>query len=276
MRSAFITGAASGIGRATAIRLAKGGFRIGAADLDVAGLATLRDALGADRCHTWRLDVTDKAAFDTVIAAFGAITDGQLDLLFNNAGIGITGYFEDIPFERTLDMVRVNVIGVLNGIHAALPLLKKTPNALCCSTASSAATYGPAGLAVYGATKFAVKGLTEALAVEFSRFGVRAADLLPGLIDTPILRATRYVDGKPVPTQGRTIGPNAPTEGPFRLLPPEVVAEAVWDAYHGNHMHHYVPPEIEDIARAKAKSPDAMRDARIAMARAARDGQPPR
>jgi NAD(P)-dependent dehydrogenase (short-subunit alcohol dehydrogenase family) len=275
VRSAFITGAASGIGRATARRFAAGGFRIGAADIDIPGLETLRAELGAGRCETYRLDVGDKAAFDAAIAAFGSVTGGTLDVLFNNAGIAATGFFEDIPFERTLEMVRINVVGVLNGIHAALPLLKRTPNALCCSTASSAATYGPAGLAVYGATKFAVKGLTEALAVEFARFGVRAADLLPGIIDTPILHATRYVDTRPVPVEGRTIGASPPREGAFRMLPPEVVADAAWEAWTGNRMHHYVPPEIEDIEREKVKSPDAMRDARIARARDAAAARAP-
>lgn len=262
----FITGAASGIGRATAKRFGGQGWFVGAADLDAAGLESLQRELGADNCFISTLDVTDKAAFDKVVAAFAEATDGRLDILYNNAGIGVTGFFEDIPFEKTLDVVRVNLIGVLNGIHAALPLLKQTPNSLCFSTSSSAATYGAPGLAVYAATKFAVKGLTEALAVELSRCGVRAADVLPGLIDTPILRnSPRYVDGKVQPSEGRTIGANAPTEGPFRLIGPEEVAEAVWQAYESDRMHWYVPEEIGQIDKQKAASPEAMRDARIAM-----------
>lgn len=265
---AFITGTASGIGRATAERFAREGWFIGAADVNKEGLDSLRTELGHDHCATWYLDVTDKHQFESVIAAFGERTGGRLDLLFNNAGIGATGFFEEIPFEETLRVVQVNLIGVLNGIHTALPLLKATPNSLCFSTSSSAATYGAPNLAIYAATKFAVKGLTEALAVELSRCDVRAADVLPGLIDTPILSdSPRYVDGEVVATEGRTIGANAPKEGPFRLIPPSEVAAAVWDAYHGTRMHSYVPPEIEDIDRNKAHAPDAMRDARIAMAR---------
>jgi len=146
-----------------------------------------------------------------------------------------------------------------------LPLLKSTPGSLCFSTSSSAATYGAPNLAVYAATKFAVKGLTEALAVELSRVGVRAADVLPGLIDTAILvDSPRYVDGAVVETEGRTIGANAPDEGPFRLIAPGEVARAVWNAYHGDKLHWYVPEEIETIDKMKAESPEAMRDARIA------------
>lgn len=264
----FITGAASGIGRATAKRFGANGWFVGAADLDADGLEALRGELGADNCFIATLDVTDKAAFDQVMAAFAAVTDGRLDVLYNNAGIGVTGYFEDIPFEKTLDVVRVNLIGVLNGIHAALPLLKQTPDSLCFSTSSSAATYGAPRLAVYAATKFAVKGLTEALAVELARCGVRAADVLPGLIDTPILRnSPLYVDGELQLTEGRTVGADAPTEGPFRLIAPDEVARAVWEAYTSDRMHWYVPEEIEQIDKQKAESPEAMRDARIAMIR---------
>ena len=268
-RFAFITGAASGIGRATAELFADNGFWIGAADLNAEGLDNLQAALGNKNCGTWVLDVTDKTAYDRVIAEVAQVTGGRLDLLYNNAGIGAAGFFEDIPFETTLAIVNVNLIGVLNGIHAAIRLLKATPGSLCFTTSSSAATYGAPTLATYAATKFAVKGLTEALAVELSRSDVRVADVLPGLIDTPILTSPRYVDGRKESVDGRTIGANAPAEGPFRLIQPSMVAEAVWKSYSGDpRMHWFVPEEIEDIDKQKAESPEAMRDARIAMMQA--------
>ena len=270
---AFITGAASGIGRATAELFAEHGWWIGAADRDTEGLEKLRDVIGKDNCRPWRLDVTDKPTYDAVIAELAEETGGRLDLLYNNAGIGAAGFFEEVPLEESLRIIDVNLIGVINGIYAALPLLKATPNSLCFTTSSSAATYGAPGLAVYAATKFAVKGLTEALAVELSRCDVRVADVLPGLIDTAILSdSPLYVKGRKQPTQGRTIGANAPTKGPFRLIPPSMVAEAVWRCYEGDtRMHWYVPTEIEDIDKAKAGSPENMRDARIAMQKAGVD-----
>ncbi|MBW2231462.1 MAG: SDR family oxidoreductase [Deltaproteobacteria bacterium] len=262
----FITGAASGIGRATANRFASQGWRVGAADLDEAGLASLGSELGGDAYSAYPLDVTNAEMFDAVIAEFADWSGGRLDVLYNNAGIGISGYFEDIPLERSLDIVNVNLVGVIHGIYAALPLLKRTPNSLCFSTSSSAATYGAASLAVYAATKFAVKGLTEALAVELSRHDVRVADVLPGLIDTPILNCDRYVDGKVTSQEGeRSIGANIPDEGMFRLIQPSEVAEAVWNAYHEDKLHWYVPAEIEEIDLEKVKSPEAMRDGRIEM-----------
>jgi len=245
-KSIFITGAASGIGRATAVLFAARGWFVGAYDLNQAGLATLLAEIGPENGVVGRLDVTDKAAFEAVLADFATHTGGTLDLLFNNAGIGRGSPFADQPFEDMLALVNVNLIGVLIGIHLALPLLKATPNSLCFTTSSSSATYGMPNIAVYSATKHAVKGLTEALAIEFRAFGVRAADTLPGLIDTGIL-----------PPGAAAM---APTEGPFRLTPPSAVAQAVWDAYGSDRLHWYVPEDIGDLDRAAALAPEAFRD----------------
>jgi NAD(P)-dependent dehydrogenase (short-subunit alcohol dehydrogenase family) len=245
-KSIFITGAASGIGRATAQLFAGQGWFVGGYDRNTDGLKALETGIGAANCVTGALDVTDKPAFERALADFAAQTEGRLDLLFNNAGIGRGGPFDQQPFEDILDVVRVNLIGVLNGIHSALPLLKATPGSLCFTTSSSSATYGMPNIAVYSATKHAVKGLTEALSIEFRAFGVRAADTLPGLIDTAILPPTA--------------AENAPSEGMFRLTPPSAVAQAVWDAYSSDKLHWYVPAEIEDLDRAATMSPEAVRE----------------
>jgi len=266
-KAAFITGAASGIGRATAELFAEQGWWVGAADRNVVGLEALRDDLGKEHCRVWRLDVTDKAAYDAVVAELSEETGGRLDLLFNNAGIGAAGFFEEIPLEETLKIIDVNLVGVIHGIYAALPLLKATPNSLCFTTSSSAATYGAPSLAAYSATKFAVKGLTEALAVELSRCDVRVADVLPGVIDTPIFDSSPvFANGRRLSGTERPAVPAPATEGPFRLVPSRLVAEAVWRCAEGDpRLHWYVPDEIEDVDKAKAASPEAMRDARIAL-----------
>jgi NADP-dependent 3-hydroxy acid dehydrogenase YdfG len=245
-KAIFITGAASGIGRATALLFAEKGWFVGAYDRNVEGLRALEREIGATNIITGVLDVTDKPAFEAALAAFAAQTDGKLDLLYNNAGIGRGGPFDQQPFEEILETVRVNLVGVLNGIHSALPLLKATPNSLCFTTSSSSATYGMPNIAVYSATKHAVKGLTEALSIEFRAFGVRAADTLPGLIDTAIL------------PEGAAA--NAPSEGMFRLTPPSAVAEAVWAAYGSDKLHWYVPAEIEELDKAATLSPEALRE----------------
>src|SRR5215470_4838361 len=222
-KSIFITGAASGMGRETARLFRQKGWFIGAYDVNADGLRALEKELGPDNCVVRRLDVTDKADYECAIAEFGKATGGKMDILYNNAGIGVGGYFDEIPFDDLMVVVRVNFIGVLIGIHCAIGLLKATPNSLCFTTSSSSATYGMPRIAVYSATKHAVKGLTEALSIEFARFGVRVSDVLPGLIDTAILRNTpNRSDGRKA-DETETMLANAPKTGPFRLMPPRAV-----------------------------------------------------
>jgi NAD(P)-dependent dehydrogenase (short-subunit alcohol dehydrogenase family) len=254
-KSIFITGAASGMGRETAKLFHGKGWFVGAYDVNVSGLQTLEQEIGADNCVTRKLDVTDKRDFDAAIAEFAAETGGKLDMLFSNAGIGEGGWFEDIPYDAAMRVVNVNLIGVINSIYAALPLLKATPNSMAFITSSSSATYGMPRIAVYSATKHAVKGLTEALSIEFSRFGVRVADTLPGLIDTNILRATPNHSSGPQPSNDEEFYAAAPKNGMFRLLPASLVSECVWNAYHSDKLHWYVPPEIRWLDVMKALAP---------------------
>ncbi|MBV9330139.1 MAG: SDR family oxidoreductase [Alphaproteobacteria bacterium] len=243
------------MGRETAKLFAAKGWFVGAFDVNEAGLATLIQEIGTDNCMVGRLDVSSKPQFDDAVRAFSEQTGGKMDLLFSNAGIGESGWFEDIPFEAALRVVQVNLIGVLVSIYACLPLLKATPNSLCFITSSSSATYGMPRIAVYSATKHAVKGLTEALSVEFGRFGVRVADVLPGLIDTNILRATPNRSNDAPRPSDEEFYAQAPRRGMFRLTPPKAVAECVWEAYGSSRLHWYVPPEIGRIDVAKALAP---------------------
>lgn len=257
----FITGAASGMGRETAKLFASKGWLVGATDVNLDGLKTLEQELGSENVWISRLDVTSKADFDAAIAAFGQKAGGRLDVMFNNAGIGESGWFEDVPYEAAVRVVQINFVGALNGAYASLPLLKKTPNSLLFTTSSSSATYGMPRIAVYAATKHAVKGLTEALSVEWERHKVRVADVLPGLIDTAILRSTPNRSGDaPKPTEDQFYA-NAPKKGMFRLMPASSVAECVWRAYSSpkTKLHYYVPDELAWIDRIKGFAPSYMR-----------------
>lgn len=259
-KAIFITGAASGMGRETAKLFASKGWFTGLFDVNTTGLQTLEQELGAANCIVRRLDVTDKADFDAAVAAFGAETGGRMDLLFSNAGVGESGWFEDVPFEAALRVVQVNLVGVLASLYAALPLLKATPGSLAFITSSSSATHGMPRIAVYSATKHAVKGLTEALSIEFRRHGVRVADVLPGLIDTAILRDTPNRSGdRPKPSEAQFYA-EAPKTGMFRLLPAAAVAEAVWQAYGSDRLHWYVPASLAWIDRLKALFPRFTRE----------------
>jgi NAD(P)-dependent dehydrogenase (short-subunit alcohol dehydrogenase family) len=248
------------MGRETAKLFASKGWYVGASDVNEAGLGTLVQELGSENCWTAKLDVTSKPAFDATLGSFFAKA-GRLDLLFNNAGIGESGWFEDVPYEAAMRVVQINFVGALNGAYAALPYLKQTANSLLFTTSSSSATYGMPRIAVYAATKHGVKGLTEALSVEWARHGVRVADVLPGLIDTAILRSTPNRSGDmPKPTEDQFYA-NAPKTGMFRLMPASSVAECVWEAYHApkTKLHYYVPKEIAWIDRIKGFAPSYMR-----------------
>jgi NAD(P)-dependent dehydrogenase (short-subunit alcohol dehydrogenase family) len=182
----FVTGAASGIGRATAELFAGRGWFVGCYDVNEAGVRELAAKLGADSC-AGRLDVTDPAAFAAALAAFWQAAGQRLDLLFNNAGIGTVGGFEELPLARHHAIVDVNLKGVINGCHCALEYLRRTPGARVVSTASASAIYGVPALASYSATKFAVKGFTEALNLEWRRHGITVMDVLPTIVDTPMV-----------------------------------------------------------------------------------------
>ena len=245
-KSIFITGAASGMGRETARLFHEKGWFVGGYDVNVEGLDSLKAELGAANCVTRRLNVTDRADYQAALAEFAAATGGTMDILYNNAGIGKGGMFADQPFEDMMAVVSVNFVGVLIGIHEGIGLLRATPGSMCFTTSSSSATYGMPGIAVYSATKHAVKGLTEALAVEFKAFGVKVADVLPGLIDTPILPPG--------------VAHAAPKEGMFRSIAPMEVAKVVWEAYHSDTLHWYVPPEIYELDKAATLAPEQTRD----------------
>ena len=250
-KSIFITGAASGMGRETALLFARSGWFVGAYDVNPDGLETLRDELGADNGLFETLDVTDVAAFEGAVDSFGAATDGKCDLLFNNAGIGNTGLFDEQPWDEVMRIVNVNFIGVMIGVRAGIRLLKATPGSLSLITSSSSAIFGTAGIPVYSATKHAVRGLTEALSIEFKRYGVRAADLLPGLIDTPLL--------------SDTVRAMAPAYGYWRLVQPVEVAEMVWRAYHEDKLHWYIPEELRDFHAQVVAEPEVVREERTAL-----------
>lgn len=245
-KAIFITGAASGMGLETARLFHANGWFVGGVDVNVEGLKALEQELGSQNSYIRKLDVTDREAYRGTLEGFMEATGGRLDIMFNNAGIGRGGPFSEMSWEDAMAVVNINLVAVLSGIHLAIPYLKATPGSLCFSTSSSSAIFGMANIAVYSATKHAVKGFTEALSVELKAHGVRVADTLPGLIDTPIL-----------PDEAKV---SAPTEGMWRLTPPRAVAEAVWSAYHTDKIHWYVPSELEAFDQFVTANPEQARD----------------
>lgn len=216
--SIFITGAAAGIGRATAERFARDGWFVGIFDVDQAGLNSLAAQLPSAQVFSARLDVTDPAAWDTALEQFWQAAGGRLDVLFNNAGIIASGDFRTIPLASHHLIADINFKAVLTGCHAALPWLRQTPGARVINMASCSAMYGQPQLASYAASKFAVRGLTEGLDLEWEPLGIRVMDLWPLFVQTAM------VQGVDIPSL-QAMGVK---------LSPEDVADSVWKVAHYN------------------------------------------
>jgi len=220
--SIFITGAGSGIGRATARSFAARGWFVGLYDINAEAVAELAAELGEGSCHG-ALDVTDAAAFEAAVAHFGEHTEGRMSALFNCAGIMTMGGVDQVELADQVRTIRVNFEAVVVGIYAALPLLRRTPDAIIVSMSSASAFYGVPDLAVYSASKFAVRGLTEGLSIELERDGIRVADIMPLYVNTPL-----------VTEQKRML---ASVDRLGKHHSPEQIAELAWRAVHGQRVH---------------------------------------
>ncbi|AGI23949.1 SDR family oxidoreductase [Pseudomonas sp. MT3] len=212
MNTILISGAASGIGAATARLFHRRGWKVGLIDLNAEPLAALAEEL--DGAWQRALDVTDAEAVTTALREFAEANGEGLRLLFNCAGILRFGRFEDISLADHQRIIAINVQGVLNCCYAALPLLKRTPGAQVLNMGSASGLYGVPQMASYSASKFAVRGLTEALELEWREHGIRVADLMPPFVRTPMV-ASQTVEPPVLRRLGVTL--NA-----------EEIAEAAW------------------------------------------------
>ncbi len=190
-RSILITGAASGIGRATAMLFAEKNWFVGLADIDEPALESLQKEIGKENSCICKADVTSFEELKTAVNRFSSYTSGKMDLLFNCAGILHMGFFDEIGIENQVKTVEVNLLGVMLGIEAALPLLKNTENSRVVSMNSACTLYGTPEIAAYSAAKFGLKGLTEALNIEFERFGIHVCDVMVPYVNTPLLDKER-------------------------------------------------------------------------------------
>ncbi len=183
----FISGAAAGIGKACAEAFHRQGWHVGVYDIDEAGCQRLAEQLGPQRVSWGALDVTDAHAWTRALHDFCAAHDGQLDALLNNAGVLSSGEFQTIDLDAQHRMVDINVKGVMNGCHAAFAYLRDTPGACLINMTSASAIYGQAELATYSSTKFFVRGLTEALDLEWTKYDIRVCDIWPLFVRTAMI-----------------------------------------------------------------------------------------
>jgi NAD(P)-dependent dehydrogenase (short-subunit alcohol dehydrogenase family) len=188
-KTAFITGGGSGLGRAAAERFAEEGATVVAADIDADAAAEtadrIEDAGSTGEAH--ELDVRDEAAFQAAIDT--TVETHGLDIVVNNAGVAHDrALCEDISTEDRDRSIDVNINGVWNGCHAALPHFKEQGSGAIVNTASFAGVTGVGHLSAYSLTKGAVVSFTEALAAEAGPDGVRVNAICPAVTDTPMAR----------------------------------------------------------------------------------------
>jgi NAD(P)-dependent dehydrogenase (short-subunit alcohol dehydrogenase family) len=241
--SIVISGAGRGIGRATAELFLSRGWRVGLYDVDPAAVAEV--ATGHPNAVHGALDVRDAGQWRAVLADFAA--KGGLDVLVNNAGVLSSGPFTGIDLDSHRRMVDVNVTGVVNGAAEGHPHLQRSPRGLLLNLCSASALYGQPTLGTYGATKAAVKSLTEALDIEWRRDGIRVRSLLPLFV------ATEMVTRDGVRAAGvKRLG--------VRLTVGDVAA-AAWDVVHERRRplaspHRPVGRQTRVLSAAAAVTPD--------------------
>lgn len=214
----FVTGGGRGIGQAIARRFAAAGYVVGAVDVDEVSLAALKAEAAHKHWAIWTapMDVTDYDDWQSTLQAFVKASSGRLDILINNAGLLSAGDFVNIPPDRHKRIVDVNVTGVIYGCHAGFRYLRDTPGARVLNLCSASAIYGQPELASYSASKFAVRGLTEALELEWRPHGITVLALWPLFVKTGM------VSGMDIGTT-RSLGVK---------LTSDDVAAAAWEALH--------------------------------------------
>jgi NADP-dependent 3-hydroxy acid dehydrogenase YdfG len=195
-RTAFVSGAASGIGRAMALRLSEHGSPVAIVDQDEAGLADT-ERLTSGPVLARRLDVRDRQAQLAFAAEVAQWAPRPLGLVFNNAGVTTSQSVAEAAVEDDEWVLGVNLQGVINGVRAFLPILLQQNSGMIVNTSSVFGLLGMPYQSAYCASKFAVRGFTDSLRQELRGTGVRAATVHPGGVKTNIARDARY-HGSPI------------------------------------------------------------------------------
>ena len=198
-QAVLITGCSSGIGRATAERLAGRGFAVYATARRLESLAGL-EALG---CRILALDVTDEASMQAAVAVVTA-EHGAVGALVNNAGYSQSGAIEEVPLEDVRRQFETNVFGLVRMCQLVLPGMRAQQSGRIVNVSSMGANFTFPGGGLYHATKYAVEAISDALRFEVAGFGIHVVIVQPGLIRTRFAEAA-----------GDAIESSTPAEGPY-------------------------------------------------------------
>jgi NAD(P)-dependent dehydrogenase (short-subunit alcohol dehydrogenase family) len=221
MKSIFITGASAGIGKATALLFAGRGWFVGITDVNAAGLEELKKCTNGKIGYSAVLDVTDADNVSSILKEFNIASGDRMDVLFNNAGILRVAPFENIPLKDHQAVLNINAGGMINCTYHAFPYLKNTQGSRVINMASVASIIGTPTQATYAASKFGVRGFTEALNVEWKRYGIHVCDIMPCYVNTPMVEQN---PGKIVDSVGV-------------YITAEDVATTVWKAAQRRRLH---------------------------------------
>ncbi len=233
-RAIFISGGASGIGRAIARHFAERGWFVGIGDVNVAGMEDTLGLMPIGFTYMHPLDVRDRAAWDEALAAFSLAAGARIDVVVNNAGIGTGGPLAELDTDEIERCLDINLKGVLFGAQAAYPHLKRTaPGSCLINIASAAGITGGSGMSVYSATKFGVRGIAESLDAEWAPDGIAVCSICPSFIETPLLDGTGNRKSNEA-VRSRVIAAG------LEITPVEEVAETTWRAVHGGRELHYL------------------------------------
>jgi NAD(P)-dependent dehydrogenase (short-subunit alcohol dehydrogenase family) len=217
-KTVFITGASSGIGRATAIRLAGIGAQIGISGRNRDALDDVRREIEAAGGIAFVAPADVTASEEVCQAIEATVTHfGKLDILIASAGLSMRAYFDSSSLEAMERVMRVNFFGTLYATHFALPHVKKTKGSLV-AISSLTGKRGIPSYAIYGASKFAIQGLYDALRLELMPDGVHVGVVSPAFVDTPLRSNVLGPDGKPW---------DVPPPPPFRIWPVEKCVDRV-------------------------------------------------
>jgi NAD(P)-dependent dehydrogenase (short-subunit alcohol dehydrogenase family) len=221
---AVVTGAASGIGRATALRLARDGYEIAMMDLDPAGLAETRTRIeqAGGRAHAFPVDVCDPLSVGSVTRKI-AVTVGPPQVLVNVAGIAVAATVLETSDEDWNRVLAVNLTGPFLTIRATLPLMLDRGSGVVINIASVAGQVGLARRAAYCASKAGLVGLTRAVAVDHAGEGIRCVAICPGTVETEWI--AKIIAGAPDPAAVRQTMAERQLDG--RMGSPDEVAAMV-------------------------------------------------
>jgi NAD(P)-dependent dehydrogenase (short-subunit alcohol dehydrogenase family) len=194
-KTAVVTGAASGIGRATALALAAEGARLIVCDVNQPGLDQIAAELGAACTLARGVDVSKRDEMRAFADAVHALVPA-VDILVNNAGVGLQGGLLETSLEDWDWVLGVNLGGVIHGCHLFVPKMIERRAGHVVNVSSVLGYFGAPGIIGYVTSKFGVLGLSESLRAEAEPHGVSVSTICPGVIDTGIVAATKFSTGE--------------------------------------------------------------------------------